>query len=52
MDRKEELTVGRRLLGHIEARTTDLAEEIFRNKVINYYSRERAELERTRLFPR
>jgi phenylpropionate dioxygenase-like ring-hydroxylating dioxygenase large terminal subunit len=50
MDRQEELAVGRRLLGHIEARSTDLADAMFRNKVIHYYSRERAELERTRLF--
>ena len=50
MDRKEELAVGRRLLGHIEARTTDLAEGMFRNKTINYSSRERALLEREKLF--
>lgn len=50
MDRQEELAVGRRLLGHIDARTTDLADAMFRNKVINYSSRERAELERDKLF--
>lgn len=50
MDRKEELAVGRRLLGHIDARTTDLAEAMFRNRVINYSCRERAALERERLF--
>jgi phenylpropionate dioxygenase-like ring-hydroxylating dioxygenase large terminal subunit len=50
MDRKEELAVGRRLLGHIEARTTDLAEEMLRNRTINYSSRERAILEREKLF--
>ena len=36
MNRQEELAVGRRLLGHIDARTTDLADAMFRNKVINY----------------
>lgn len=50
MDRQEELAVGRRLLGHIDARTTDLADAMFRNQVINYSSRERAELEREKLF--
>src|SRR5476649_1049242 len=50
MERQEELAVGRRLLGHIEARTTDLAAAMFRNKVINYSCRERAALERERLF--
>jgi phenylpropionate dioxygenase-like ring-hydroxylating dioxygenase large terminal subunit len=50
MDRKEELTVGRRLLGHIDGRTTDLADDMFRNKVIAYSCRDRARLERERLF--
>lgn len=50
MDRREELAVGRRLLGHIDAHTTDLAEAMFRNKVVNYSCRERAALERERLF--
>ena len=50
MNRQEELAVGRRLLGHIEARTTDLAGEMFRNRVINYSCRERAALEREKLF--
>lgn len=50
MNRQEELAVGRRLLGHIDARTTDLADAMFRNKVINYSSHERAELERVKLF--
>ncbi len=50
MERQEELAVGRRLLGHIEARTTDLAEAMFRNKVVNYSCRERAALEREKLF--
>ena len=38
------------MLGHIEARTTDLAAAMFRNKVINYSCRERAALEREKLF--
>jgi nitrite reductase/ring-hydroxylating ferredoxin subunit len=50
MQRQEELAVGRRLLDHIEARTTDLAGAMFRNKVVNYSCRERAALERERLF--
>jgi phenylpropionate dioxygenase-like ring-hydroxylating dioxygenase large terminal subunit len=50
MDRKEELAVGRRLLGHIDGRTTDLADDLFRNKVIAYSCHERARLERERLF--
>jgi phenylpropionate dioxygenase-like ring-hydroxylating dioxygenase large terminal subunit len=50
MDRNEELAVGRRLLGHIDARTTDLADAMFRNKVVNYSCRERAALEREKLF--
>jgi phenylpropionate dioxygenase-like ring-hydroxylating dioxygenase large terminal subunit len=50
MNRQEELAVGRRLLGHIDGRTTDLAEALFRNKVANYSCRERATLERERLF--
>jgi phenylpropionate dioxygenase-like ring-hydroxylating dioxygenase large terminal subunit len=50
MQRQEELAVGRRLFGHIDGRTTDLAQAMFRNKVINYSCRERAELERNKLF--
>src|SRR6266446_10735867 len=50
MERQEELAVGRRLLDHIEARTTDLAAELFRNRTVNYSCRERAALERERLF--
>jgi phenylpropionate dioxygenase-like ring-hydroxylating dioxygenase large terminal subunit len=50
MDRQEELAVGRRLLGHIDGRTTDLADALFRNRVINYSCAERAKLERERLF--
>ena len=50
MERQEELAVGRRLLGHMDARTTDLADELFRNPTINYSCRERAALERERLF--
>ena len=50
MDRKEELAVGRRLIGHIDGRTTDLADDLFRNQVIAYSCRDRARLERERLF--
>src|SRR5438128_366697 len=50
MDRNEELAVGRRLLGHIDGRSTDLAESLFRNRVINYSCAERAKLEREKLF--
>jgi len=50
MKRQEELAVGRRLLAHIDARSTDLADGMFRNKVINYSCRERAALERGKLF--
>jgi nitrite reductase/ring-hydroxylating ferredoxin subunit len=50
MNRQEELAVGRRLFGHIDGRTTDLAEDLFRNKVVNYSCRERAALEREKLF--
>ncbi|MFO1079352.1 MAG: SRPBCC family protein [Reyranellaceae bacterium] len=50
MERQEELAVGRRLLTHIDGRTTDLAADLFRNPVAAYSSRERAELERERLF--
>ena len=48
MDRQEELAVGRRLFGHIDGRTTDLADELFRNKTVNYSCRERAALEMKR----
>src|SRR5215813_5944536 len=50
MNRQEELAVGRRLLGHIDGRTTDLADAMFRNRVLAYSCRERAALERDRLF--
>jgi len=50
MERQEELAVGRRLLGHIDGRTTDLADALFRNRTVNYSCRERAALERERLF--
>src|SRR5437762_4191158 len=50
MNRQEELAVGGRLFGHIDGRTTDLADALFRNKVINYSCRERAALERDKLF--
>jgi phenylpropionate dioxygenase-like ring-hydroxylating dioxygenase large terminal subunit len=50
MDRQEELAVGRRLIGHIDGRTTDLADALFRNRTVNYSCRERAALERDRLF--
>ncbi|SKA35674.1 Phenylpropionate dioxygenase, large terminal subunit [Enhydrobacter aerosaccus] len=50
MDRKEELAVGRRLLGHIDCRTTDLAADMFRNQTIAYACRDRAALEREKLF--
>jgi len=50
MNRQDELAVGRRLFGHIDGRTTDLADALFRNKVINYSCRERAALERDKLF--
>ena len=50
MERQEELAVGRRLLTHIDGRTTDLAGDMFRNRVSAYSCRERASLERERLF--
>ena len=50
MNRQEELAVGRRLFGHIDGRTTDLADAMFRNRVSAYSCRERAGLERDRLF--
>jgi phenylpropionate dioxygenase-like ring-hydroxylating dioxygenase large terminal subunit len=50
MERQEELAVGRRLLGHIDGRSTDLADALFRNRTVNYSCRERAALERQRLF--
>ena len=50
MQRPEELAVGRRLLGHIDGRTTDLAAGMFRNRVAAYSCGERARLERDRLF--
>ncbi len=37
-------------MGHLDARTTDLAAAMFRNRTINYSCRERAELERRKLF--
>src|SRR5215468_4067471 len=50
MERQEELAVGRRLLKHIEDSTTDLAADLFRNRVVAYACPERARLERDRLF--
>jgi phenylpropionate dioxygenase-like ring-hydroxylating dioxygenase large terminal subunit len=50
MQRFEELAVGRRLIGHIDGRTTDLAADMFRNRVAAYSCRERAGLERDKLF--
>jgi nitrite reductase/ring-hydroxylating ferredoxin subunit len=50
MEHQEELAVGRRLLNHIDGRTTDLAADMFRNKVAAYSCRERAALEREKLF--
>lgn len=50
MNRQEELAVGRRLLGHIEGRTNDLADAMFRNRVDAYCNRDRAGLERNKLF--
>lgn len=50
MERQEQLAVGRRLLGHIDGRSTDLAGDLFRNRTVNYSCRERAALERERLF--
>lgn len=50
MDRNEQLAVGSRLLGHIDGRTTDLADALFRNKVDAYSSTERAARERNALF--
>jgi phenylpropionate dioxygenase-like ring-hydroxylating dioxygenase large terminal subunit len=50
MDRNEQLAVGRRLLGHIDGRTTDLADALFRNRVDAYSCRERATRERDELF--
>jgi len=50
MEQKERLAVGRRLLGHIDGRTTDLADALFRNRVDAYSSRERALRERDALF--
>src|SRR5215470_8582455 len=50
MERQEELAVGRRLLGHIDGRTTDLADAMFRNRVAAYSCPDRARLERERLF--
>ena len=50
MERQEQLAVGRRLLGHIDGRSTDLADELFRNRTVNYSSRTRAAVERDRLF--
>lgn len=50
MEQQERLAVGRRLLGHIDGRTTDLADALFRNRVDAYSSRERATRERDSLF--
>ena len=50
MERYEEVAVGERLLGHIDGPTTDLAGAMFRNPVSAYFCRDRAILERERLF--
>ncbi|MBM3650207.1 MAG: Rieske 2Fe-2S domain-containing protein [Alphaproteobacteria bacterium] len=50
MNKHEELAVGRRLIGHIDGRTTDLAADLFRNRVAAYSCPARAKLERERLF--
>ena len=50
MNRQEELAVGRRLLGHIDGRTTDLADALFRNRVDAYSCPKRAAAEREALF--
>jgi phenylpropionate dioxygenase-like ring-hydroxylating dioxygenase large terminal subunit len=50
MDRTEQLAVAARLFSHIDARTTDLADALFRNRVDAYSCRERAALERDKLF--
>ena len=50
MERQEQLAVGRRLLGHIDGRSTDLADELFRNRTVNYSCHTRAAAERDRLF--
>ena len=50
MNRQEELAIGRRLLGHIDGRTTDLASELFRNRVDAYSCPARAAAERNALF--
>lgn len=50
MNRQEELAIGRRLLGHIDGRTTDLASELFRNRVDAYSCPARAAAERHALF--
>ena len=50
MERQEELAVGRRLLTHIDGCTTDLAGAMFRSRVAAYSCRERASVERERLF--
>jgi phenylpropionate dioxygenase-like ring-hydroxylating dioxygenase large terminal subunit len=50
MERIEELAVGSRLLGHIDGRTTDLADGLFRNRVDAYSNPARATAERNTLF--
>ena len=50
MNRQEELAVGRRLLGHIDGRTTDLAAAMFHNRVDAYCDPARAAEERRALF--
>ena len=50
MNGQEELAIGRRLLGHIDGRTTDLASELFRNRVDAYSCPARAAAERHALF--
>jgi phenylpropionate dioxygenase-like ring-hydroxylating dioxygenase large terminal subunit len=50
MERQEELAVGRRLLGHIEGRTTDMADALFRNRVDAYSCPQHAAAEHDALF--
>src|SRR5258707_1553550 len=50
MKRQEGLPVGRRLLGHTDGPPTVLADALLRNRPVNYSCRERAALERERLF--
>jgi phenylpropionate dioxygenase-like ring-hydroxylating dioxygenase large terminal subunit len=48
--RETQIDLGRRLLAHLDAGTTTLAPDVFRNPVAAYTSPARAALERARLF--